>query len=315
MAILICTQDFDVHAESVAEQINLLGGDALLFKRYNLENYITYHFSGDAHACWVSIDGNKYLLSRDIQGILWRIKPILLSEIPGAESSMEDKFRMHEWRQALYPLEDFSMISVNPMNAQTKMNRKASQIKLAIECGLMIPTTVISNFYLDILGHLDDEDLVYKTQSSFVTDDQLIFTNKVEREKIKSSSSSIALAPGIFQNLVEKSYELRVVIVAKNIFISKIDSQKKSLTTLDWRYDQSKSMFSDGVLSDDIQNKLFDFHEKSGLIFATYDFIVDTEGNEIFLECNPNGQWLFVEEDKGRAISEALARTLLLINM
>lgn len=45
-----------------------------------------------------------------------------------------------------------------------------------------------------------------------------------------------------------------------------------------------------------------------GLLFSAIDLAVDKDGKVWFLEVNPNGQWGFVEENTGLAISKAFAK-------
>jgi glutathione synthase/RimK-type ligase-like ATP-grasp enzyme len=47
------------------------------------------------------------------------------------------------------------------------------------------------------------------------------------------------------------------------------------------------------------------------LNFGCFDFIVDENENVFFLECNSNGQWLWIEEDTGMDISGAVAEWLI----
>src|SRR5262249_28368643 len=47
-----------------------------------------------------------------------------------------------------------------------------------------------------------------------------------------------------------------------------------------------------------------------GLRFGAFDFLVDDHGDYYFLELNPTGQWLWIEEITGMSISEALANEL-----
>ena len=151
--------------------------------------------------------------------------------------------------------------------------------------------------YTNVLKHLTFR--VYYTPSS------------VSCNKIKTSATSIQLAPGIFQELVEKEHELRVTIVGDDVFVAKVDSQKSGHTKLDWRRDQSEHYFSWGNLQKDTKTKLLEFHRQTGLTYATYDFIVKKSGEEVFLECNPNGQWLFLGDEIGNEITTAIAKKLL----
>jgi D-alanine-D-alanine ligase-like ATP-grasp enzyme len=44
-----------------------------------------------------------------------------------------------------------------------------------------------------------------------------------------------------------------------------------------------------------------------GLNFGCIDFIVRPDGRMVFLECNPNGQWLWIEMATKMPISESNA--------
>lgn len=47
-----------------------------------------------------------------------------------------------------------------------------------------------------------------------------------------------------------------------------------------------------------------------GLVFACIDFIVTPDDKFVFLEINPNGQWLWVEKLTGLPIAESMAKLL-----
>ena len=46
------------------------------------------------------------------------------------------------------------------------------------------------------------------------------------------------------------------------------------------------------------------------LNFGAFDFVVTPSGEYFFLECNPNGQWLWIEMRTGLKISEAITEVL-----
>ena len=56
-----------------------------------------------------------------------------------------------------------------------------------------------------------------------------------------------------------------------------------------------------------IADKCTRFLQLMHLNFGAFDFIVTPSGEYVFLECNPNGQWLWVELETGMKISEAIA--------
>jgi glutathione synthase/RimK-type ligase-like ATP-grasp enzyme len=48
-----------------------------------------------------------------------------------------------------------------------------------------------------------------------------------------------------------------------------------------------------------------------GLNFGCIDLIVRPTGDYVFLECNPNGQWLWIELATGQKISASIAEWLI----
>jgi hypothetical protein len=47
-----------------------------------------------------------------------------------------------------------------------------------------------------------------------------------------------------------------------------------------------------------------------GLKFGAFDLVERPDGQIVFLECNPNGQYGWLEEDLGLPISESIAAEL-----
>jgi hypothetical protein len=50
-----------------------------------------------------------------------------------------------------------------------------------------------------------------------------------------------------------------------------------------------------------------------GLRFGAFDLIEEPDGNVVFLECNPNGEYFWLEESLGFQISDAVAAELIKI--
>lgn len=79
---------------------------------------------------------------------------------------------------------------------------------------------------------------------------------------------------------------------------------------MDWRKDQLHVEYELFELPKDIKNNLLKLHQAFGLFYGAYDFIVDQSGDYHFLEVNPAGQWLWMEEILKLNISEHLAQAL-----
>jgi glutathione synthase/RimK-type ligase-like ATP-grasp enzyme len=116
----------------------------------------------------------------------------------------------------------------------------------------------------------------------------------------------VQVAPGIYQELVEKKAEWRVTVVGNNLFPVRIDSQKSPETAVDWRRNQLADMYDLAELDPELGRKLLKVHEQLGLIYGAYDLIERPDGEMVFLECNPAGQWLWLEEATGPQIADCL---------
>jgi hypothetical protein len=124
---------------------------------------------------------------------------------------------------------------------------------------------------------------------------------------------SVALAPNIFQPYIEKAYELRCVVMGDKSFTAKLDSQAHESTRKDWR--------AGDVEEEELEYEVFDLPERvqAGLHrlmhsfeinLASIDMIVTPEGEFVFLDLNPNGQWLWLEEELGLPLIASMADLL-----
>nr|MCF4968340.1 MvdC family ATP-grasp ribosomal peptide maturase [Nostoc sp. CMAA1605] len=57
-------------------------------------------------------------------------------------------------------------------------------------------------------------------------------------------------------------------------------------------------------------HRLREFMGRLELRFGAFDFIVTPDGEHIFLEVNPNGEWGMLERDLDYPIADAIAETL-----
>ncbi len=314
--ILIITQNSgDPHVQAVHKELISLGEKSIIFKRYAEGHYISYLFDQTAARLAITIDEeNEKLSSDEIKSIFWRPKPILQPETLGEAGTVNERFRMYEWRLALNALSDFCEQSkwVNSIISTKKIMSKPAQLRMALKNGLQIPTGVIGNSARDINAHLSErEKLIYKTLSSFMTFQSVIFTTTTDLNEINSQQESVFLAPGIYQEQIEKKYELRVIVVGKQVFTVKIDSQRLIETRVDWRKNQTKEIMSPFDLSKNTQERLLTFHKEAGLEYCAYDFIVNKNDEEIFLEANPSGQWLFLCDEVANQITHNVALSLM----
>lgn len=232
-------------------------------------------------------------------------------------SDPRSSFVDREWLaslRALARLSSQSSVWVNhPLDTADAL-LKTYVLKAAEECGLVVPKSLVTNdpkrartFFFEHGG-----DIVYKPLTYYYeSPDLATFTTRVKLSDLDDHAEKLKVAPSLFQRRIEKAYELRITIVGDAMFAIRIDSQRHHDTELDWRRNQARrDMFQSTYLPRDLGDSLLKLHTKLGLVYGAYDVIVDRQQVPHFLEVNPGGQWLWLEQATGVPIARALARLL-----
>lgn len=323
--ILIITNKEDVHPDPVIEKLVSWGESVF---RLNTEALLTdyqYCWLADASGCdfWMRCIPNGLEVRGSEITAVWDRRPVAPSELPLKNNDAIDKHNLTEACGFLsflrYYLKDIPSIGniVNDRVAASKM----LQYKVAAEIGLSIPQTCFSNQkepFLKLakqhesllLKPIENSDIwLDKSELNYVFYAQKVPSNSVADVPEAAFTQTVTFA----QNYIEKAFELRVTVVDSEVFACKIDSQAQSEDQgkVDWRqgydYGLKHSIFD---LPEEVSESCKLFLQKMGLRFGCFDFIVTPEGQYVFLECNPNGQWLWIELETGLSISTAIARSL-----
>lgn len=206
---------------------------------------------------------------------------------------------------------------LNKPTSLERSRKKLFQLELAERKGMLIPRTIVSNDPAEVLRfyracqekmifkaiyheYLDYGDHVYNIPTTLVSGSHLKKIDLVKR------------VPTLFQEFIEKDYELRVTVVGDRVFPAKIDSQKNPLAVVDWRNPLcvKELDYSRIELDRDTTNFCLEMLRDMDLQFGAFDFVVDKKGRIFFLEVNPNGQWYWLEECAGLLISDAIVDIL-----
>jgi hypothetical protein len=200
-------------------------------------------------------------------------------------------------------------------------HNKILQLIMAKESGLQIPATIVTNepnvalsFYTE-----HNSNIVFKCLGIPVVEDTtntkcgMIYTSRVPG----SDFSTVNAAPCLFQEALDKQYELRIAVVGDRIIPVRIDSQATMDGRIDWRREMDNSAMYEQLdderdLPRDVRIALCKLHERLGLHWGMVDMVVTPDNRYVFLETNPDGAWLWLEEELGdigitKCISEALS--------
>jgi glutathione synthase/RimK-type ligase-like ATP-grasp enzyme len=118
----------------------------------------------------------------------------------------------------------------------------------------------------------------------------------IPMKEIIDELSNLSYAPAIFQQEVVEGIDIRATIIGTQIYTCEIHKQKHSRT--DWReyITTDELQFKTHTLPEEIYCKCIDMLDHMGLKFGVIEFKLDPKGNYWFMEINPNGQWLFVQD-------------------
>lgn len=205
-----------------------------------------------------------------------------------------------------------------PLPVVTRASHKPLQLRFATDLGFDVPATVITNDPDELLAFWSTHhgDIVSKLPSPAMgrvlgAGGIARYTQRVTRADL-AHLESLRYAPMVFQEYVPKRSELRITVIGEQVFAAEIQSQKANRTKLDWRrYDPARTPHAIYDLPVDIQRKCIDLVREMGLCYGAIDMVVTPEGNHVFLEINPAGQFLWIEQSTGLPICEALSELLM----
>jgi len=188
--------------------------------------------------------------------------------------------------------------------------------QLAKRLGFRTPRTLMTNDPDEVTALLRDTGgkLVYKALSGGVVHYPGAFPNglltTVVGEEMNEHVDRVRHTMCTFQEYIDKAYEIRLTIIGNTYFPVVISSQSEDSTAVDWR-GADELPYGDYVpLPDHVVKNVHALMDELGLIYGAVDFIVTPDGEFVFLEVNPNGQFIWMEHDLGLAMSHCLAELL-----
>ena len=325
--ILVMTNKEDAHPTPV---IKLLAERGVPVFRLNTEALLTdYEFSwrvedGDIDFRMRCMANGLEMRGSEVRAV-WDRRPEEPKELPFPAGREQDRHR-HNREEALgflrflrYYLKDVP--SVGSVVGDRVAASKMLQARVASRVGFRQPDTCYTNREEELLRFAERRGtLVLKSISNSYTWDEdegterLFYTCKVEVDTLRGiPREAFEQTVSFAQEYVEKAYETRVTVVGERVFACRIDSQAQGERAgkVDWRQGYGHGLhFEAWTVPEDVEARCVAFLRELGLRFGAFDFIVTPEGEHVFLECNPNGQWLWVELETGQWISEAIADEL-----
>lgn len=175
----------------------------------------------------------------------------------------------------------------DPLRTRTAANKLVQSVAAA-RAGFRVPKTLVSQeperiraFYDDLGGRVVVKAVAGSPRSP-------LLTQHVRPEHLESGGPLVAM-PAIYQELIPGTVHLRVNCFGDDVHAVEIRSQD-----LDWRADLDVPM-SPVALPPDLEDRLRSVLADLGLRMGVVDLKLTPEGEPVWLEVNPQGQFLFLQ--------------------
>ncbi|HLJ53107.1 MAG TPA: hypothetical protein VKT24_06955 [Rhizomicrobium sp.] len=173
-------------------------------------------------------------------------------------------------------------------DATQQASDKVFQLLAAKACGFRIPSTLVSQSKKDIVSFYERQrrDIIVKTlagiNGAFLQTRQLCDPQSLP-------DNVFALCPAIYQERIPGSDHIRLNTFGANSYAALIRSQE-----LDWRPNLNVPVMAWRVPSE-LHAKARGVLDKLGLEMGVIDLKITPDGECVWLEVNPQGQFLFLD--------------------
>jgi glutathione synthase/RimK-type ligase-like ATP-grasp enzyme len=306
---MLVTHREDLTADWLVVELHRRGAP---FVRVNTEDYPTR-----CTLCWTPLEawlqvGEKRLHASEVDAVWWR-RP-LAPQLPADLSPQEALWAAGEAQAAIEGFwRSVDAHWVNPPMANAAADCKPEQLRRASALGFDVPASLVSNDTDAARAFSGEhERVICKTLREGVVpvgdSSGAFYTEPVNAEHL-SALGGLGPEPYLFQELVEKRYDIRVTVIGERVLACRIESQEQART--DWRKADAEALpHAVEEVPPEIARRCALLAGSYGLRFAAIDLARRTDGGYTFFELNPNGQWAWVEQLTGLPLRSALADEL-----
>lgn len=268
------------------------------------------------------IDITENYLTKDINAIWCRIPKYTEYKTDNKKEILSKYMALREKQDYFLNLvasisyQNKNLFILNHQQASYYSQFKNYQLILAKDIGFSVPKTIVTqniNSLLTFINSIENDIVIknYRGSVNFGDDYLTVPTMLISKRKIKENFDQIDLTyPSIYQEYIEKKFELRITVVGYKIFCVRIDSQNHSDTKIDFRTNFEHLQYQTHILPNDIENKIINLMKKMNLNYGCIDMIYSQNNEYVFLEINNNGQYLWLEKALNLGISKQIALLL-----
>jgi glutathione synthase/RimK-type ligase-like ATP-grasp enzyme len=307
----IVSHDGDLHASTVRQHLDASGAESVLLDTADLPTQVELTTWTQPGGEWSGDWNVAGLAGIDVAelNVMWWRRPQPFRPADEMRAYEDRMFVLGECAAAVAGLWScLDAVWVNDPDRDEAASRKMWQLKVASELGLRVPRTCMTNSPQRAREFLDAEPgpVIYK---AFSATPETWRETRVVSDEQRAQLDQVRLAPVIFQEAIAGGCDLRVTVVGDRIFPAQIVGPAGGYE-YDFRVHTGDASITAVTLPHEIESMLRALMHRFGLWYGAIDLRRTPDGDYVFLEINPAGQWLFVEYETAQPISKALATML-----
>ncbi len=311
--IVILTSSEDVTADYLCSKVS--GAECVRLNTDRLLGHATFEFDESGFRLGIN---SIEILPEQVSGLLYR-RPSPLVSIERLNTEFE--FSLNEWHElfegwlAMIPKQRWISHPGNILRA----NHKVEQLFRAKAMGFKVPETIATSSFDRVLSFCkkSKSGIIAKPlysgylQRENPSEDTVIYTTALTEDDLRQYEMSLRSCPTLFQERIDKHYDVRVTVVDNEIFAVRMEAMDEGHQRLDIRRDNFAGVHHTPIeCPDHIRSTINTFVRSYGIRFGALDFVIDHWDQWYFLELNPNGQWAWMDQLGVSDISSALLNSL-----
>ncbi|MBT2510767.1 hypothetical protein J7I98_34090 [Streptomyces sp. ISL-98] len=236
-----------------------------------------------------------------------RVRPFTVDRALG--TARDQNFAISETGQALHGLfHSLNCTWINPPALDGIAHHKPYQWEVARRMGLTLPRTLVTNQPEKARRFIEEVGVGRTVFKAFIASADAWRETRLVRTEDLATLDAVRYAPVIFQEFVPGA-DLRVTVVGDRLFAAEIDASATSYP-VDMRMVLHEAGLRPVSLPSALTDRILRFMRSLGLVYGAVDLRRRPDGQHVFFEVNPAGQWLFVEERTGLPITAEIAALL-----
>lgn len=311
-SVLVLAEQLDPTADLVVHELNRRQVPVMRFDLAAFPQHLTLRAQLDKRWCGVIEDADRAVDLERVRAVYYR-RP----QPPSIPSHVPEPYRGWARGEAvagligvLYAL---PVVWVNRPDLDMRAAEKPCQLPIAAACGLRVPRTLITNdpqqardFARNIGGQLvckslHGGQLQHDDGSRNGVPTRLVDPNEID--------DSVRLTAHLFQEWIDKDHEVRLTVAGEHMFAGTIRARSRQ-AYVDWRTDYEALDYGTTDVPDEVRLGVRAWMNHFGLNFGAFDFAVTRKGDWVMFECNPSGQWIWMQQRTGLPIAAAIADVL-----